>query len=113
MVIKEIVINQKKYFEGQSQNFIGKIVTKGAQVYSYNANASGFANVGNTTINAGSKIKAQTVYGGKTYLNASYESNLVNGWFSLAEFIQNGGVSHSPLTRLRQAFKSLSRLEMA
>lgn len=113
MAIEEIIVEQKKYFKGKTQSYINRRVTKSAKVNVYNANANGLASVGNTTIDAGSTVRAQTVSKEQTYLNASYSGNLVNGWFSLTEFLQNGGVSHSPLTRLRQAFKSLSRLEVA
>lgn len=98
-MIDYLIFNKQKWFEGQSQNYIGKRVTTDARVNSYNANASGFANIGTTTIFAGATVKAQSVSNGQTYLNASYSSNLVNGWFNLTEFFKNGGVWRSLLSQ--------------
>lgn len=104
MAVNEIIINHEKFFKGFRSSYIGGIVSKNAGVTIYNMNANGPVSSGSSTIVAGSSIKAEAMTGNELYFNATYSSNLINGWFKASEFFQNGGVSGNRLTHLFHGF---------
>ena len=108
---RELIFNNKKWFDGEVSNYIGKKITKEARTTFYNMNASGPAKVSIDTVNEQATVKAQTMVSGKIYLNAKKGSALTNGWFLVDEFLKNGGVSHS-LNHIRQGLRSLFRKEV-
>ena len=126
-MIKELIFSGKKYFEGQTPNYIGKTLkgagtnkVEGATVdYDFRSNeavwSSAYREIPANSLN-GRKIYGQAIddfnfvcvlmpyyYNGNTYME----------WFRVSELTENGGVSHSPLIHLYQGLRHLLNRKVA
>lgn len=120
-MIDHMIVDLKKYYEGQTPNYIGETVTPPKKAIRCNASHPIEVNDWSYGIPSGKvfgmlEIENQIYLYSETVL-LSYDKKTLNGdhgyYFALNDLIQNGGVSSSPLTHLYQGFRHLLNRKVA
>lgn len=112
-MIKELIFQKQKWYQGEVPNYIGKMIIQPRHIYNYwqldnDGNFKKFSS--GSTISSDyipkGKVKGQWVdYSGNIYL--INEGASFGMWFKLHDLIEYGGVSSSPLTNLYQGLRHL------
>ena len=119
-MIDHMLVDLKKYYEGETPNYIGKTVTPPKKAIRCNASHPIEVNDWSYGIPSG-KVFGMLEIGNQIYLYSdtvllSYDKKTLSGdhgyYFALTDLIQNGGISSSLLTHVYHAF-ILARKELS
>ena len=107
-MIDSLIYNRTKFVKESEyiKRYVGRTITKGANVYTYTFHSDGRfygTQVGNTTDYQSTGTIAYQVDCGDDDVYVAVQSKKTPQFFKLSEFLQNGGVSHSPLIHLYHA----------
>lgn len=111
-MIKEILFNKQKYFEGQMPSYIGKNIVKlsSQNIQTYYLNTTS-GTTDESHIVKGNFFNNKKIQGQLVELNSIYiqvtDGTLPNPnpWLKLSDLIKNGGVLPSLYTKLCSAFR--------
>ena len=113
-MIDSLIYNRTKFVKESEyiKRYVGRTITKGANVYTYTFHSDGRfygTQVGNTTDYQSAGTIAYQVDCGDGDVYVAVQSKKTPQFFKLSEFLQNGGVSRSPVICLYHAASRLRK----